>query len=154
MTGGRAPSFRGLSVGETAAPALGGTMRSPASDRRGTDKSQKRQAREPRNRRKDITSLIPFLIEPVGQIVQRIGQKWLRPPLESSTPEVALISGGRKYIRSKSLFLRRDHTCSCNFPGSVPDYIPYSKLLFNYNKGLSMPHGHYQAYQQSYLRIV
>ena len=100
------------------------------------------------------STFILSLIEPVGQIVQRIGQKWLRPPLESNTPEVVLISGGRKYIRSKSLFLRRDHTCSCNFPGSVPDYIPYSKLLFNYNKGLSMPHGHYQAYQQSYLRIV
>ena len=50
MTGGRAPSFRDLSVGETAALSLSKAMRrgqdSPA------DKSQKRPAREPRNDRK------------------------------------------------------------------------------------------------------
>ncbi|UCE35327.1 MAG: hypothetical protein JSV40_05340 [Deltaproteobacteria bacterium] len=55
VTGGRAPSFRDLSVGETAALSLSKGMRrgqdSPA------DKLQKRPAREPWNRRK--APLIP-----------------------------------------------------------------------------------------------
>jgi len=69
VTGGRAPSFRDLSVGETAAPDVSGECGGgkPARHReplkRGgrdspADKSQKRPAREPRNKRK--APAIPF----------------------------------------------------------------------------------------------
>jgi hypothetical protein len=70
VTGRRAPSFRDLSVGETAALSPSKGIRSPASMKRDADKSQKRPAREPRNERKD--SVIPFEEPEWAKMIQEI----------------------------------------------------------------------------------